>query len=144
MSDPGLLQHGKIAVKFLRPPDKLLGKNSPQLLFLFLGQNRRRLQTNPFADDNILSGFICLVVSNSFFLILPTPVTEINGCVTTCVTSVCPPSISIFSCPQVRSTSCIILRISGSSTPSGSITVSIIPTGSAPEAARSLAVMWMQ
>ena len=86
-------------------------------------------------------GFTEAVVSTFSFFIFPTPVREINVCFTTSVTSVCPPKTSIFSSLQVFSTSCIISFSCASSVSGVKSIVSIIPTGSAPEATKSLAVM---
>ena len=81
-----------------------------------------------------------VVIKRSFFA-LPTPVTEMTGWLTTAVTSVCPPITCICSFSQAHSTSCISLRIRGSSAEGGSKTVRRTPTGSAPALARSLAVI---
>ena len=86
-------------------------------------------------------GFTDEVTNTSSFLIVPTPVTEINGCFTTSVISVCPPITSIFNWLQADSTPRIISFNSSSLVSGVRSMVSIIPIGSAPEAAKSFAVM---
>ncbi len=75
------------------------------------------------------------------FFALPTPTTEISGWHTAFVTSVCPPIICTCTFAQAASACAIMCRIFCSLTRSGSRTVSIMPTGSAPALARSLTVI---
>ena len=82
-----------------------------------------------------------LVDTSSSSFTLPTPVTEIRGCLTASVTSVCPPITAMPSFTHSSCTSADSCLSSFSFVSGGSRTVSMSPTGSAPEEIRSLAVI---